>query len=120
MQRKIRIIADSSANLESDKPGIASVPLRIVAGDREYVDGDGRDVERLQPQLERDRLEGEVLSGEFAVEREGVEQHQAVLAAGDAHGDAIPRLDHAKVLIRLADTPQNRLHLPVPPVFEQR
>lgn len=52
MQRKIRIIADSSANLESDKPGFASVPLRIVAGDREYVDGEGLDVDAMLDELD--------------------------------------------------------------------
>ncbi|MGN0077201.1 MAG: DegV family protein [Coriobacteriales bacterium] len=52
MQRKVRIIADSSANLESDEPGFASVPLRIVAGDREYVDDERLDVDAMLDELD--------------------------------------------------------------------
>lgn len=51
MQKMIKIVADSSANLETEHPGFASVPLRIVAGEREYVDDAGLDVDAMLAEL---------------------------------------------------------------------
>lgn len=45
---KIKIVADSSANMTAlEGMDFASVPLKIVAGDREFVDAPGLDLEEM-------------------------------------------------------------------------
>lgn len=45
-----KIVLDSSANMLAD-PGVASVPLRIVMGQKEYVDDAGLDVAAFLDEL---------------------------------------------------------------------
>ncbi len=66
--------------------GIPGVPLIQVDGDE--VEGNRRALAQLQ---------------------EHIEQPVAVLAAGEAHHDAVARLDHAVVADRLADEPAQAL-----------
>ena len=48
MNRKIKIVADSSANiLELDKVEFASAPLKIITDKREFADTEELDVQEM-------------------------------------------------------------------------
>ena len=49
---KIRIVTDSSANIyTTDDKSIVSVPLRIVTGEKEYVDDENLDIKEMAEEL---------------------------------------------------------------------
>ncbi len=51
---KIRIVADSSADLYTNiEKGIVSVPLKLVTDEKEYVDDDNIDVEQMVEELSK-------------------------------------------------------------------
>ena len=54
MQRKNIIIADSSANLfQADCAGFMPVPMKIIAGEKEYVDDEALDVASMLNDLQK-------------------------------------------------------------------
>lgn len=54
MQRKSVIVADSSANLfQADRAGFMPVPIKIIAGEKEYVDGEALDVAGMLNDLQK-------------------------------------------------------------------
>lgn len=54
MQRKNVIVADSSANLfQADRAGFMPVPMKIIAGEKEYVDDEALDVAGMLNDLQK-------------------------------------------------------------------
>lgn len=54
MQRKSVIVADSSANLfQADRAGFMPVPMKIIAGEKEYVDDEALDVAGMLNDLQK-------------------------------------------------------------------
>lgn len=54
MQRKNVIVADSSANLfQADRAGFMPVPMKIIAGEKEYVDDEALNVAGMLNDLQK-------------------------------------------------------------------